>query len=124
MDLAEAVATIEEHGARVIGRIVAFRDPVYAQAAWDAGRKDEVLQTPDGGMLSSYGGYTNYVHPAVQKYNLDLALEAVDAGAHDILWDYIHRPEGRPEEHTSELQSLMRLPYAVFFLTKKTHKHQ
>src|SRR3546814_8194572 len=26
------------------------------------------------------------------------------------------------EEHTSELQSLMRISYAVFCLTKKTHK--
>src|SRR3546814_11608403 len=28
----------------------------------------------------------------------------------------------RSEEHTSELQSLMRISYAVFCLTKKTHK--
>src|SRR3546814_4737889 len=28
----------------------------------------------------------------------------------------------RSEEHTSELQSLMRTPYAVFFLKKKTKK--
>src|SRR3546814_6597574 len=28
---------------------------------------------------------------------------------------------GRSEEHTSELQSLMRLSYAVFCLQKKTH---
>src|SRR3546814_4673017 len=27
----------------------------------------------------------------------------------------------RSEEHTSELQSLMRISYAVFFLKKKTH---
>src|SRR3546814_10472927 len=31
----------------------------------------------------------------------------------------------RSEEHTSELQSLMRISYAVFFLKKKQHKsHQ
>src|SRR3546814_5002715 len=30
------------------------------------------------------------------------------------------RPDGRSEEHTSELQSLMRITYAVFCLTKKT----
>src|SRR3546814_10266451 len=30
---------------------------------------------------------------------------------------------GRSEEHTSELQSLMRSSYAVFCLKKKTHKH-
>src|SRR3546814_17664594 len=29
---------------------------------------------------------------------------------------------GRSEEHTSELQSLMRTSYAVFCLKKKTHK--
>src|SRR3546814_4461549 len=28
----------------------------------------------------------------------------------------------RSEEHTSELQSLMRIPYAVFCLKKKTHQ--
>src|SRR3546814_6865276 len=32
------------------------------------------------------------------------------------------RNEGRSEEHTSELQSLMRISYAVFCLKKKTHK--
>src|SRR3546814_1992553 len=30
-------------------------------------------------------------------------------------------PPGRSEEHTSELQSLMRSSYAVFCLNKKTH---
>src|SRR3546814_5765224 len=29
--------------------------------------------------------------------------------------------EGRSEEHTSELQSLMRISYAVFCLKQKTH---
>src|SRR3546814_4656227 len=30
----------------------------------------------------------------------------------------------RSEEHTSELQSLMRISYAVFCLKKKTHNHK
>src|SRR3546814_7585902 len=30
----------------------------------------------------------------------------------------------RSEEHTSELQSLMRISYAVFCLKKKTHKYK
>ena len=96
LDLEEAVATLESHGARVIGRIVAFRDPIYARHAWEQGRHDEVLQEPDGGMLSAYGGFTNYAHPAVRAYNLAIALEAVEAGVQDILWDYIRRPEGHP----------------------------
>src|SRR3546814_2837540 len=40
----------------------------------------------------------------------------------------IHGPSGsRSEEHTSELQSLMRISYAVFCLKKNTksmHKHR
>src|SRR3546814_3093487 len=38
------------------------------------------------------------------------------------MWD--DRPERRSEEHTSELQSLMRISYAVFCLKKKKHKRQ
>src|SRR3546814_2042209 len=34
----------------------------------------------------------------------------------------ISRVEARSEEHTSELQSLMRISYAVFCLKKKTNK--
>src|SRR3546814_6988514 len=33
------------------------------------------------------------------------------------------RGASRSEEHTSELQSLMRISYAVFCLKKKTHKN-
>src|SRR3546814_8203356 len=34
----------------------------------------------------------------------------------------MHRRRNRSEEHTSELQSLMRISYAVFCLTKKIKK--
>src|SRR3546814_6402015 len=34
------------------------------------------------------------------------------------------RSNGRSEEHTSELQSLMRNSYAVFCLKKKKHEHE
>src|SRR3546814_3532429 len=34
------------------------------------------------------------------------------------------RPSFRSEEHTSELQSLMRISYAVFCLKKKKHLHK
>src|SRR3546814_7750960 len=38
----------------------------------------------------------------------------------------VNRPSarGRSEEHTSELQSLMRISYAVFCLKKKKHKNK
>src|SRR3546814_3244288 len=35
--------------------------------------------------------------------------------------DSAYRAHGRSEEHTSELQSIMRIPYAVLLLKKKQH---
>src|SRR3546814_5257569 len=44
---------------------------------------------------------------------------AIDAGKETIAWRDESIPATRSEEHTSELQSLMRLSYAVFCLTNK-----
>jgi len=95
-DLKAALDELHGLGVRVIGRIVAFRDPILANAAWAAGNADWVLQTPDGQPLSAYGGFTNYVKPEVRAYNLAIAEEAARAGVDDILWDYVRRPEGDP----------------------------
>src|SRR3546814_7684234 len=50
---------------------------------------------------------------------LDAAVVAVAGTVEGNLLD-ARRP-GRSEEHTSELQSLMRISYAVFCLTKKNN---
>ena len=94
--LKETVAELKRRGVRVIGRVVAFRDAPLAKWAWDNGRRDWVVQTPGGKMLDTYGGFSNPAHPEVHRYNLDIALEAADAGVDDILWDYVRRPEGDP----------------------------
>ena len=94
--LKDTLADLERRGVRVIGRIVAFRDAPLAKWAWENDRRDWVVQTSDGGMLSTYGGFTNPAHPDVHRYNLDIALEAAAAGVDDILWDYVRRPEGDP----------------------------
>src|SRR3546814_7955688 len=39
-------------------------------------------------------------------------------------FEIIPHHSDRSEEHTSELQSLMRISYAVFCLKKKQHKHK
>jgi hypothetical protein len=104
-DATEAVNTLHAAGARVIGRVVAFRDPVLAKWAWEHGRKDWVVQAPGGGPYNSgYGNaqFTNFAAPGVQKYNLDVAEAAVRAGFDDIVFDYIRRPDGPP--------STMRFP--------------
>lgn len=94
-DLEDVVADLHGRGVRVVGRLVAFRDPVLAQYAWDQGNADWVIQGLNGQPLSRYGGFTNFNHEAVRQYNLDIATEAAQAGVDDILWDYIRRPEGR-----------------------------
>src|SRR3546814_6666934 len=55
------------------------------------------------------------------------ALDGIPEGFHFTLlesnWDHFE-PLMRSEEHTSELQSLMRISYAVFCLKKKTKTKQ
>lgn len=97
-ELDAAVKTAEQHGARLVGRIAAFNDPTLAQAAWSAGQVDQVIQTPEGEPYGSPGQYTNFAHPEVQRYNLDLALDAVSRGVHDILWDEVRRPGDQPDQ--------------------------
>ncbi len=93
-DLEDAVDQIQALGGRVIGRIVAFRDPVHARWAWENGHRDQVIQAPGGQPYAGYGGFTNFSHPDVRAYNIDIAREAAQAGVEDILYDYIRRPDG------------------------------
>src|SRR3546814_9201505 len=65
-------------------------------------------------------GLGRYVHFLALAY---LAIAALKGREHLLLADWA-RPVivvGRSEEHTSELQSLMRISYAVFCLKKTRH---
>ena len=93
-DLRQAVDVLHSKGVLVVGRIVAFRDPVHAEAAWRRGWKNQVIQAPDGSPYSGYGGFTNFADPVVRQYNIDIARRAAEAGVDDILYDYIRRPDG------------------------------
>jgi len=93
--LKDAVDDIHRRGGRVIARIVALRDPKLAEASWEAGRRDDLVQTPEGERFGAYGGgFLNSGSPRVRGYTTDLAVEAAEAGADDILLDYIRRPDG------------------------------
>ncbi|WP_246102905.1 putative glycoside hydrolase [Streptomyces piniterrae] len=99
-DAKKAIKEIHDAGGSVVGRIVAFRDPVLASASWKNGHRDRVVQTPDGGPYggaSNYGSlsFTNFADKAVRQYHLDLAAEAAKLGFDDILYDYIRRPDGK-----------------------------
>src|SRR3546814_5818102 len=60
----------------------------------------------------------NTVHLAMVKGNLDATTPTL------IRVHLRNTLQDRSEEHTSELQSLMRISYAVFCLKKKTNKEQ
>src|SRR3546814_13765900 len=64
--------------------------------------------------MSLDDGMTLQIHPGVYRNHNPQVMQRFgrDKGA-DI-------PVARSEEHTSELQSLMRISYAVFCLKKKT----
>src|SRR3546814_4332736 len=53
--------------------------------------------------------------------NLAWGDAIVADGIADAIGQDAELPCGRSEEHTSELQSLMRISYAVFCLQKTTH---
>src|SRR3546814_1649546 len=53
-----------------------------------------------------------------RQQGLDSWRQRLFAGAH------VNNSEDRSEEHTSELQSLMRISYAVFCLKKKKYNKQ
>ncbi len=95
MNLGDAVKTLHDKGVRVIGRLVCFNDPSYAQWAWSHGKRNQVIQTPDGGYYgSTYGGFTNFANPVVRRYQIDLAVAAAKLGVDDVLYDYVRRPDG------------------------------
>src|SRR3546814_1875960 len=81
---------------------------------------DPVLAVADGvvsfsGRRSGYGKVVEVDHGNgyVTRYAHNSRL-GVQVG------DLVRSGQQRSEEHTSELQSLMRISYAVFCLTKKT----
>src|SRR3546814_6606886 len=62
-----------------------------------------------------------------EKYNkvIDAWSETTDKVADEMMKEIqADKPGERSEEHTSELQSLMRISYAVFCLKKTTHQHK
>src|SRR3546814_1070700 len=82
-----------------------------ARALSFAGVEYEILRhelTPD--QIAIYDSYADAW--AIIHRNMERALELTSV------------VDGRSEEHTSELQSLMRISYAVFCLKKKTRTTQ
>src|SRR3546814_3549859 len=84
--------------------------------AFDASVRNSIEEF--GARLTAHGlNVTDVVQFAVDQNPLDKQIEAIKGSIAALEAD-------RSEEHTSELQSLMRISYAVFCLKKKTQtKH-
>ncbi|WP_235948328.1 putative glycoside hydrolase [Nocardia terrae] len=96
-DAGAALKQLHDMGLKVVGRIVAFRDPTMASWAWHNGHPDWVIQNPGGQPYSSgYGAiaFTNFASPEIRSYNRDLAVEAGHLGFDGVMYDYIRRPDG------------------------------
>lgn len=88
-DLRRAVKQIHRAGARVIGRIATFRDPILAGAAIARGQTRRLVHASHGRTLRRA---TNGANPVVRRYNIDLAVEAAGLGVDDILYDHVRLP--------------------------------
>src|SRR3546814_3918299 len=75
----------------------------------------EMLERGEGSItiISSIGGLKG--SPIIGAYCISKAADMQIARNFSVEFG----PKGRSEEHTSELQSLMRISYAVFCLKKK-----
>jgi hypothetical protein len=99
VDLPAAVAELHGLGIPVIGRVVAFADPVLAPWAWENGEQDMVIQTAAGEKFTGrYAGFTSFANDEVVDYLIDVAEEAAALGVDHILWDYIRKPDGPVEQ--------------------------
>src|SRR3546814_7041939 len=91
-----------------------------------------------GATLAFSHGFAIHYNQVVPRADLDVIMIAPKAPGHTVRSEFVKgggipdliaiyqdasgNAKNRSEEHTSELQSLMRITYAVFCLKKKTKK--
>src|SRR3546814_7732641 len=108
-----------------------MRDPSLEQVA--DGRESDVGMRPDIRVAKLVGRQVQGAgmieederpdHAALPEGEDAIHREAAaEVGLARVDHEFRHKEDSRSEEHTSELQTLMRISYAVFCLKKKIHK--
>src|SRR3546814_4110981 len=101
-------------GWKAIGTAVSFANHILVGNLWRPG------QTPDQTIYALVPIATPGVTVVARKSNAEPDADPYDRPLATI-GDELDAMAYRSEEHTSELQSLMRISYAVFCLKKKTN---
>src|SRR3546814_10578847 len=114
----------------VTGRVADIVEVVVLAAGADAflargrGRIGARLQTGEDVLERDHAGVDEHQRRIVVRHQrrrrddlMPVTPEIIEEGAADVVGR-----SHRSEEHTSELQSLMRISYAVFCLNKKKNK--
>src|SRR3546814_5291568 len=96
----------------IMGAYLLLREPGQMTAIFRHWRPS--LLVGIAGFLASVGWFT--------AFTLQNAAYVRAVGQIELIFTFIASVT-RSEEHTSELQSLMRISYAVFCLKKKKHYH-
>src|SRR3546814_2573998 len=96
-------------------RIPPFDDVRVRQAVNMAINKDRIVRVVNNRAVPA----NQPLPPTMPGYAEDYQGYAFDPEKAKALLAEAGHPDGRSEEHTSELQSLMRISYAVFCLKKK-----
>src|SRR3546814_4765293 len=73
----------------------------------------------DEGLLDSEAAMTTFLNLIAGEPDIARVPIMVDSSKWSVIEAGLKCLQGRSEEHTSELQSLMRISYAVFCLKKK-----
>src|SRR3546814_6105178 len=102
-----------------LASVSALADVIAKQVAIVIGEGLRAAGRDSGAAVPWAYGIVGLVHQAGDWWLDDQTMtrERLVGYLTSLLWD------GRSEEHTSELQSLMRISYAVFCLKKKTIHH-
>src|SRR3546814_7403777 len=89
---------------------------------------DEIKPKQRNTLKALMGDFARWRSQAAELPHTEVAEIVLEESGYTRMWQEDKSPEApRSEEHTSELQSLMRISYAVFCLKKKKnekrHKH-
>src|SRR3546814_1941969 len=93
-----------------------FRSDLAANAAVELSASDMELGNPGSVQVGALGMGTGKWRFTIES-DVEVEAQALLETANGFITN-----TSRSEEHTSELQSLMRISYAVFCLKKKKHK--